>query len=123
MSDIRPLAQPFTPGGLNLADIALPPLPTGIVRTPLGPSGVPLATPMPPGHGRDALAKPVAPKLPRIAPVPEILAAHFVRKNYRKAQLEMGDPLATEEIQILEADRGRYMGFVRMVGRRKEKGA
>jgi lipoprotein-releasing system ATP-binding protein len=73
MSDIRPLAQPFTMGGLNLSDIPLPPLPTGIVRLP---------TP------RVPIAEPVA-QMPRIAAAPEILAAHFVRKSYRKAQLEI----------------------------------
>ncbi len=81
MSDIRPLAQPFVPGGLNLSDIVLPPLPTGLAP-------VPLARPVSAGRRDEALAKPVA-HLPRIAAAPEILAAHFVRKSYRKAQLEI----------------------------------
>jgi lipoprotein-releasing system ATP-binding protein len=81
MSDIRPLAQPFGPGGLNLSDIMLPPLPTGLTPRPQGTAGPAPSAGKPLASSRAAL--------PRIAAAPEILAAHFVRKSYRKGQLEI----------------------------------
>jgi lipoprotein-releasing system ATP-binding protein len=79
MSEIRPLAQPFTHGGLNLSDIALPPLPTGLAPSPSGLSRSAHAAEKPLPMTRNSL--------PRVAGAQEILAAHFVRKSYRKTRL------------------------------------
>src|SRR5262245_17029551 len=79
MSEIRPLAQPFGTGGLNLSDIALPPLPTGLAPLP---GVVPLSR----QHAETPRTTSQT-SLPRIAATPEILAAHFVRKSYRKGSL------------------------------------
>jgi hypothetical protein len=81
MSDIRPLSQPFGPGGLNLSDIVLPPLPTGFTPRPRETASLAHHTGKPLASSRGAL--------PRIVAAPEILAAHFVRKSYRKAAIEI----------------------------------
>jgi lipoprotein-releasing system ATP-binding protein len=103
MSDLRPIPQTFGAGGLNLSEVVLPPLGSSHVsRRPIGTGGA--------GGTRRALAEPVAhktlervahksfepvalksfePMAPRILPESEILAAHHVRKSYRKATMEI----------------------------------
>jgi hypothetical protein len=36
-----------------------------------------------------------------------------------RAKVEGDDPSLTSDIQVLEADGGRYMGFIRLVAHRK----
>jgi lipoprotein-releasing system ATP-binding protein len=86
MSEIRPLAQPFGLGGLNLSDIVLPPLPTGIARV----------------SSMGTLKH-----LPQRSP--EILAAHHVRKSYRKTTMEI-PVLQGIDLQIIEGE------FVAVIG-------
>ena len=41
--------------------------------------------------------------------------------DWKKARVAAGDdsPSLQSDIQVLEADQGRYMGFIRMIARRK----
>jgi lipoprotein-releasing system ATP-binding protein len=81
MSDTRSFQSPYTRGGLNLSelsDAALTPIPRPHVP-------VPLAPPVSVREWDQALAEPVAPR----RSTREILAAHYVRKSYRKAAIEI----------------------------------
>lgn len=75
------------PHGLNLADMPMLP------RTSLRSLQVPLAPPVPSLNHDNALAEPVAPNTiaysnsSSTTATREILAAHYVRKSYRKASL------------------------------------
>jgi len=76
MSDMHSIQPTYGAHGLNLSDLRMPPLPS--VR-------VPLAAPVVRRQDEYALAKPVAPG--QSASAREIVAAHFVRKSYRKGAL------------------------------------
>jgi hypothetical protein len=43
----------------------------------------------------------------------------WLQGKQARAKVEGDDPSLTSDIQVLEADGGRYMGFIRMVARRK----
>jgi hypothetical protein len=47
--------------------------------------------------------------------------AHTLWLQWKKARKAAGDasPGLDSDIQVLEADQGRYMGFIRMVAQRK----
>ena len=75
MSDIRPLQPTHVRGGLNLADGGFPSMPPW----------TPLALPPSVGGNDRTLAEPLAP--PLTASNRELIAAHYVRKSYRKAAI------------------------------------
>jgi lipoprotein-releasing system ATP-binding protein len=97
MSDLRPFAPGYTRGGLNLSEISMPPQANPFARAPLAvPAGIR-------GH---ALADPMP---PRSSGRRELLAAHFVRKSYRKAAIVI-PVLQGIELAIQEGE------FVSIVG-------
>ncbi len=96
MSDARSFPQAYGGAhGLNLSDVPLPPLPA--FRVPLGPPVAPhrddIAHTQPEARGNSA------------APSREVLAAHFVRKSYRKGPLTIpvlqGIELAVHESEFV----------------------
>jgi lipoprotein-releasing system ATP-binding protein len=95
MSDTSSLQPPYGRGGLNLADVSLPPLQRPAV---LGPAMG--ATPL-------SVYQPFAKT--QAAAVREILAAHYVRKSYRKASIVI-PVLQGVELAINEGE------FVSIVG-------
>ena len=76
-------ADPYGSAGVNLSDIALPPLPIAVRRHAAG-----FATPSA-AHEPLASSRYAAQSAPQSARRAEILAAHFVRKSYRKASIEI----------------------------------
>ncbi|MEX0612367.1 MAG: ABC transporter ATP-binding protein [Pirellulales bacterium] len=97
MSESYPFQPPYARGGLNLSEVSLPPLPN---------PWMPLASPVPAGR-EHALAEPVAHR--SFAPTRELLAAHYVRKSYRKAAIVI-PVLQGVELAIHEGE------FVAVVG-------
>ena len=95
MSDMSSLQPPYARGGLYLADVSLPPLQRPAV---LGPAMG--ATPL-------SVYQPFAKT--QAAAVREILAAHYVRKSYRKASIVI-PVLQGVELAINEGE------FVSIVG-------
>jgi lipoprotein-releasing system ATP-binding protein len=78
MSEVQPARQPLGAGGLNLSDLTLPPT-LGVLK----PSST---APAFARHRERILGESIA---SQVIPRREILAAHHVRKSYRKAALEI----------------------------------
>ena len=107
MSELRPFETPSAAGGLNLTNLLSPKLPSGLGRVPAPPtlsaSGS-MGMPAPVRHGAQAGPMPSVHEL-RAPAAPAILAAHYVRKCYRKAAIEIpvlqGVELAIREGEFL----------------------
>jgi len=120
MSELRPFDRPYPATGVNLRDFAPPP--PGLGRVPLVPASAPLSSAgvslvrpvswpagqAPADFGELSQAEPAA-SIPSASCSREILAAHYVRKSYRKASIEI-PVLQGVELAIREGE------FVSIIG-------